>query len=401
MRKVAQSVSVNVFVTTEMDSITLRYNIPFSDGTIFEDELTAKYNQPLNLPFDISLIENYFVIFLSQLFLSTGIIDLVCSHEEVTYYQEFSNLLYNIRNYEEGTNCYPKTYKFTNRPLEKQYKNNETIVMNLVSGGKDSLVSDFLLKRNKAKVQRCFVASLNVASDEKERVACQQLYSEFDTIELHGFDRLVTQLVQISDCYGQPPQKNYIPKGRDILTIALIYPLAIQYGCSYISHGCEKDLWENNIEIDGKVIPVHDSQSKFVVEPMSKQLELSTGITLFSPICGMHEIYILTWLIKNHPSKANLIQSCFYDSWCGKCSKCLRYYLIEQSIDTKVFDFKSDPSQMVNDVAVQLKNINAKKKVRYYKELCYLMGDSQYCKELLTPIFSNHFPQFFKEWELG
>jgi len=400
MGKVAESIAVSV--TAELDSLVLRYKILFSDGDSLEDELIAKYSLTLNFPFNVGILKNYFMVFLSQMFLSVGDIVLTCSRKDFVYYQKISDLLYNIRNYQEGTDYYPKSYIFFDSKVEISCKSpNCAVVMNMISGGKDSLVSDFLLQENGAKICRCFISGLNVASDEKEKLACQQLYREYDTIELQGFDRLVNKLVQISDCYGCPPKQNFIPKGRDILSVALVYPLAVQRGCSYISHGCEKDLWENNIEIDGKYIPTHDSQSKLVIEPMGQQLELATGIGLFSPLCGMHEIYILTWLMKNHPSKVKLMQSCFYDSWCGKCSKCLRYFLIEKSIGASLLDFQSDPSQMVDAVAAQLKDVNAEKEVRYYKELSYLLGNSQYYEELFTPVFSSHFPQFFRKWDLG
>ena len=272
--------------------------------------------------------------------------------------------------------------------------------MNLISGGKDSLTSDFLLQENGATIHRSFIAGLNVSVDEKEKIACGQLYRDFDTIVLCGFDRLVEYLIRISDNYGQPPHKNNIPKGRDILTIALAYPLAVQHGCNFISHSCEKDLWDNNVIVDGKIIPLHDSQSKLVVESMSKQLELSTGIGLFSPICGMHEIYILAWLLKKHPSKVGWMQSCFYDSWCGKCSKCLRYYLVEKFAGTNLIKFQVDPSQMMDTVRVRLQSVNAEIEVRYYKGLSYLLGNTQYYEELFTPVSSTLFPKFFSRWML-
>ena len=399
IKKVAKVISVHAYIV-EKDSIVIRYSISFQDGTIVEDEILVQYNQPLNIAFSISLIENYFGIFLSQLFLSTGAIDLVCSGRELPFFQKVADLLYNVRNYEEGTDYYPKPFNFSNLPVEQQRKENDSVVMNLISGGKDSLASDFLLQENGATVHRCFIAGLNVTVGEKEKIACERLYRHFDTIVLHGLDRLVKLLIQISDCYGQPPQKNYIPKGRDILTIALIYPLAVQRRCSFISHSCEKDLWENNVIVDKKAIPLHDSQSRLVVESMSKQLELSTGIGLFSPICGMHEIYILAWLIKTNPSKVGLIQSCFYDSWCGKCSKCLRYYLAEKSFGSSLINFQVDPSQMIDVIRTRLKSVNAAIEVPYYKGLSYLLGDNQYCNELFTPVPSTLFPMFFSKWML-
>ena len=247
MKKVAESISISV--TAETDSLALCYNISFLDGGSLKDELTVKYSRTLNIPFNINILKNYFTIFLSQMFLSVGDIILVCSYEEFAYYQKISDLLYNVRNYQEGTDYYPKSYVFFDNKVEKSCKRSErAVVMNLISGGKDSLVSDILLEENEATIFRCFIDGLNVKSNEQEHAACLQLYGDkYDIIELQGFDKLVEHLVKMSDCYGHPPDQNFIPKGRNVLSVALAYPLAVQHGCNYISHGCERDLWENNI----------------------------------------------------------------------------------------------------------------------------------------------------------
>lgn len=86
IKKVASAISVHVSHIAGKDSLVLHYNISFSDRTIVEDELLVQYNQPLKIAFSISLIENYFGIFLSQMFLSTGAIGLVCSDREIAYF---------------------------------------------------------------------------------------------------------------------------------------------------------------------------------------------------------------------------------------------------------------------------------------------------------------------------
>ena len=398
--KTAVSVTTDAFLCDAKDCIFLTYTITFSDKTIIRGQLSAYYPVTLEHMFDFTIIKNYFQIFICQLFLYNGIINLECDIYEESLYKQVTHALYAIRNYEEGTTIYPQGYQVKNCNINNVKSSPNRNVMNLVSGGKDSLVSDYLLEINNAKIFRCFINGLNTESNIEEQKACCELYDNFDTIKLNGFEKLLSQLSAISNCYGIPPRYNFIPKGRDILTLILVYPLAVNRECSFISHGCEKDLWDNNIIVKNVEIPLHDSQSKLVIKPLSQQIKYATNLHVFSPIAGMHEIYILSWLLNNHPVKIQHLQSCFFGQWCGECQKCLRYYLIAKKCNQQLFEFKNDPEKSLSSLQNQLYNITSRSSIGFYKEFCYLLGDNSFKKELFTPVYDDLFPSFFKKWEL-
>lgn len=403
MQKNASSIKTSVFVNSLKNAIVLNYDLCFSDMTNLQGELSVYYPLTLKKSFDIKIIENYFQIFLSQLYLYDGDINLECSSDEFPFYKEVTEGLYAIRNYDENLYLFPNSYNINYNYISESncIESNDVNVINLVSGGKDSCVADYLLTINNANVFRCFISGLNIKSNDGELQACHKLYKDrLDVIRLEGFESLITFLSNISDCYGKPPSRNFIPRGRDILTIALVYPLAINRNCQYISHGCEKDLWENNIFECGMNIPLHDSQSKLIIEPMNKQMSISTGIHVFSPIAGMHEIYILTWLLKNFPEKAKQLQFCFWGEGCGECTKCIRYYLIERHNQKHLFNFRKNPADLIPDLRININKSDAEKKIRFYNELKYLLGDDTHKDALFNPTYDRNFPTFFERWSL-
>lgn len=401
MRSFATSVIAEVVMDFNSNSLIANYCIEFTDGCRLEDELKVIYHIPLSDQVDLSLVCNYFVIFLSQMFLLQGEITVACDEKDIQYYSDILKALYAVRNYQEGTSIQvPQIIWLPHRNSVIRANTQEPKVLNLVSGGKDSLVSDILLMKNNVHIKRCFFSGLNVASFVYEKSACEDLYESFDEVELIGFDILVKRLIDVSDCYGNQPANNFIPKGRDLLTVIFSYPLAVHYNCNYISHGCEKDLWEKVVIKEGNEIPMHDSQCKIVMIPMSEQLFNATGIHLFSPIAGMHEIYLLTWLMKNKPDYILKMQSCFFDEWCGKCSKCLRYYLIQRHLGLNLIKFKSDPALQLPSLVEKLDRPESYKILGFFEELKFLTGSKKYGKELFTPTYCDLFPNFFERWEL-
>lgn len=401
MKALATSITSEVVLDNSGSILNIYYCIDFTDKSQLNGELNVVYPVLLNDLIDLLLVRNYVVIFFAQMFLMQGKIKLFCKENDMQNYSDIIKGLYAIRNYQEGTSVQVPEIDWIS------YCNDIMIaptqqpqVLNLVSGGKDSLVSDILLEKNNAYVKRCFLSGLNIESTACEKGACDYLYDFFDEIELIGFDVLVNKLIVLSDCYGNPPINNSIPKGRDLLTIIFAYPLAAYYNCGYISHSCEKDLWEKILIKDGIEIPMHDSQCKLVMFPMSEQLYKSTGIRMFSPIAGMHEIYLLTWLLKNRPNSIQKIQSCFYDQWCGKCTKCLRYYLIQQHAGVNIIKFKSSPEIQHHILIEKLGKPNAYETVGYFEEFKFLTGSSEYEQELFTPTYCDLFPAFFERWIL-
>lgn len=401
MKTFATSVVAEVALEHSGYSMSIHYCVEFSDGCQLADELKVIYPTPLNDSIDLSIVCNYLMIFLAQMFLLQGPISIVCDEKDIQDYSDILKALYAIRSYQESVNIQPPYINWIWKPNRDMIINDqEPKVLNLVSGGKDSFVSDILLERNNAFIKRCFFSGLNIASSSQEQRACEYLYDGFDMIKLIGFEVLVNKLVEISDCYGMPPVNNFIPKGRDLLTIIFSYPLASYYNCNYISHSCEKDLWENVVYKEGNEIPIHDSQSKLVIVPMSEQVFRTTGIRLFSPIAGMHEIYLLTWLMRNKPDYILKMQSCYFGEWCGKCKKCLRYYLIQKRINLDIIKFKSNPELQLFSLIEKLSKSDTYETIGFFEELKFLTGSNEYEKELFTPSYSNLFPAFFERWEL-
>lgn len=402
MKTFANSIAAEVLKNFNSNTLIIKYKVGFTNGCQLVNDLKVIYPITLNEGIDLSLICNYFIIFLSQMFLLQGNISIICSEKDILYYSDILKSLYAIRNYQEGENIsFPNITCVTQSNKSMVINSQKPKVLNLISGGKDSLVSDILLKKNDAIIERCFFSGLNIEASTYEKNACEYLYDSFDEIKIVGFNILINKLVEISDCYGNPPINNFIPKGRDLLTVIFSYPLALHYNCNYISLGCEKDLWEKIVVINGQQIPMHDSQCKLVMIPMSEQLYNSTGIRLFSPISGMYEIYLLTWLMKKQSIWIHKMQSCFYDKWCGKCKKCIRYYLIQERIGLNTIKFKSDPKSQLSSLINNLREENAQDKIGYYEELKFLTGSKELEEKLFSPSKCDLFPSFFERWDLN
>ena len=400
MKAYASSITSEVNLDFTGKVLSVYYFVDFTDGSHLENELKVIYPMSIKGLVDFTLVRNYLMIFLSQIFLLHGKIKLFCDKKDISYYYDILKALYAIRNYQEGVNIKVPEISWIPHCSDIMSKaNQKPKVLNLVSGGKDSLASDILLEKNNSLIERCFISGLNIEASAHEKDACKYLYDHFDEINLQGFNTLVEKLVELSDCYGNPPINNSIPKGRDLLTIIFSYPLANYYNCQYISHSCEKDLWEKVLIKNDIEIPMHDSQCKLVMVPMSEQLYRSTGIRMFSPIAGIHEIYLLTWLLKNKPSRIQKMQSCFYGQWCGKCAKCLRYYLIQKRAGINIIEFKSDPELQLPSLIERLNRQNAYETVGFFEELKFLTGYREYEKELLTPTFCDLYPPFFERWD--
>ena len=92
------------------------------------------------------------------------------------------------------------------------FHNTMSKALNLVGGGKDSLVSALLLERNGYSVVNCHIAGLNSATSTMELDACMSLYESLQIVEVYGFDKLIEDASRKSHCLGDPPNYNIIPR---------------------------------------------------------------------------------------------------------------------------------------------------------------------------------------------
>ena len=394
----------SVINITNDNSLLILYELNFSDGENHKNEILIKYMNEANFKFDVEIINNLFKIFLAQLFLYRGNITLVANEKELKIYEVILRNLYLIRNYEESVLeninipnliCTETLHSHINNKVEKK------LVLNLISGGKDSLASDILLRNNDISVINCFIDGLNIKSNSEEHTACKKIYNNFCLISVKGFDELINIAIKHISSLGRPPVYNYIPRGRDLLSIAFSIPYAISNHCEYITHSCEKDLWCANINSNYGVIPMHDSQSYLVIKEINFLLKKLIEIGVFSPIAGLSEYYILSALIKNHKYKLKQIQSCFYGEWCGRCKKCMRYYLIQKSLCDTTFKFKSNPEKFLNSLKENVeKSITDNEYFSYQKEISYLLGLCKLDDTLLSLDYDELYPDYYTRWEL-
>jgi 7-cyano-7-deazaguanine synthase in queuosine biosynthesis len=323
-----------------------------SRKVLYKHNIDVKYDFGLDLNSNqVDLLRIGMTVFISQLFLCANVnISEETNCNLISKFGRLTNLLYNIRNYEEYTNILPPRIWLENHAFPKRGRSKDgnltkpKCAINLVTGGKDSYVSGLLLRRNEYKVINCHIAGLNIATTDLELAACQKLYDAVTIVHVQGFDSLVRDAASISRCLGRPPAFNYVPRGRDILSVFFALPIAQNNRATYLSLSCERDLWKNNIVGERGQIPIHDTQSELTVAEISGAVRyVMPNVHVFSPIAGLHEIKSLMWLLRNKPEVIEAMSSCFFGKWCGQCSKCARYYLIQEFSGIHVINFRSNP----------------------------------------------------------
>jgi 7-cyano-7-deazaguanine synthase in queuosine biosynthesis len=339
-------ISVDVYI--KKNTLIFPFIVKFPDRK-FSHIIEVRYNFNLDLNTDqLNLIKIGITIFLGQLFICKKItITDAIDNKLLSHCNSLLRLLYNNRNYIEGTAVIPPTIHIKNDMPIKKIKKQRFIssrqkkAINLISGGKDSTSAAMLLEQNGFNVINCFISGFNLQTGKSEIEACKRLFGTFYIIKVKGFEEIIDESVRISYPNGN---KKLIIAGRDLLSALFVIPLALKKQANYITVGNERDVWKNNIDgITGK-IPIHDTQSELVVIELNKIIKtVIPGIHLFSPIAGLHEIYILSWLYKNKPEVISGMSSCFNGKWCGECWKCARYFLIQKFIGSDLIKFQNNP----------------------------------------------------------
>lgn len=213
-------------------------------------------------------------------------------------------------------------------------------------GGKDSTYSHILLEANGYKVIPIH-SNINVRSADAEREAIHKLSHDLNVTPLiinFQFPDMLMLGQMYSKVFDKFPHNNAIPHGRDlILTIASAI-VALDNGAQNVCFGHESDLWHKKITYRQTDVYRHDMQSEYGNVLLQDSLRLlCSSLKIFSPIGSLTEFHILTNLIVHYPEIAKDINSCFWGNWCGGCSKCLRYDLIQRYSGIHIFDFQKEP----------------------------------------------------------
>lgn len=377
----AESISVDIIV--KGNKLLFPYRVKFPEKSL-EETLEVIYEFKLNLTeSQIDLLKMGMTIFLAQTFLAKKIDgNILVKKCLFPYYNELIKLLYNLRNYKEQTDITPPLFETTNfsksldlSQCNKQKDPDKKKAANLISGGKDSLSAALLLEQNGFEIINCFISGFNLASGNAELIACKKLYGNFHIIHVKGFEKILNLMSKINIPNEKPSKHTYtIIYARDLLSIFFIIPVALWSKANYISFGAERDVWKSNIKGKYGLIPMQDTQSELTLTVIHKIIKIvNPQIHLFSPIAGLHEITLLSWLLKNKPSLVSKMSSCFHGNWCGQCWKCSRYYLIQKYIGVEIIPFKSNPLHPTSEYLQKFFENNLIQGAPYNEEISFLL----------------------------
>lgn len=229
-------------------------------------------------------------------------------------------------------------------------------VVLLWSGGKDSLAALDVLRLNGYNPVGLH-AEINLGVESVERTAADRLAGDNDVpltrIDVH-WPAIATMLEKWSDSSSRFPLANSIPHGRDVVLAIAGGLLAGDIGASHVAAGYEYELWSKQITYRGREIARHDVQSRSGALLVDRLLDLELGVRFFSPLAGLREMAILEHLVTVRRDAWSVLASCFWDRWCGRCSKCLRYALAQAVLGDECIDFASDPLDESSPALVQL-----------------------------------------------
>ena len=217
----------------------------------------------------------------------------------------------------------------------------------LWSGGKDSTLSLITLRANDYQVHPLHL-TVNSGVEEIERRAVARLAAELREspaevrVEHDDF-------VEFTGAYAREwdrfPLCNRIPFGRDLLTAAVAVPFALRRGAAQISMGHDNECRTSTVDYEGKRIPRNDLESRegalALEAAMRKYVHPDLG--LLPPVGTLSELRILHDMFRGFPELMEMASFCFWGDNCGRCSKCLRYYLADQVYGEGRLRFATNP----------------------------------------------------------
>jgi hypothetical protein len=216
------------------------------------------------------------------------------------------------------------------------------------SGGKDSTLSHILLTKNGFQVLPVHF-SVNARAEQAEMRAvahlAQVLGITYQTVEF-DFPQYLDIARRYAGLWDIFPDYNVVPFGRDLVLTLLAMPLAQHYGVTYLCMGHEHGSRTSYLDYQGKRIARDDVESikggQLIEAYMQKFI--SPTARFFPPVAGLPEFRILHELHTKYPTVAPHISFCFWGAPCGRCSKCLRHYLVQRVLGIEgLVHFQANP----------------------------------------------------------
>ncbi|MDG4595146.1 MAG: hypothetical protein P9F75_05565 [Candidatus Contendobacter sp.] len=317
-------------------SIDFHYDI---DGR-FVDLLSITY------PFDLTATDHVALgamglavsIFLGQLCRARRIhLGFSVSSSMIEQIMPLAEMLYDIRCWKDGIDLVPppdiECDTIATPELEFIQPTPRRACL-LFSGGKDSSLSAIVLRNNNWDVRALHIpANAYVFDAERKAVSAigERLSLKTETLNLSfpGFALLSRAYATTWDHF---PHHNAVPFGRDLLLAVLACPMARHQRVAALCMGHDHNCRIAQITHLGKRIARNDVESADGATLLAAYIQrfLCPGLALLPPVAMLTEYRILREMFLNHPDLMALTSFCFWGNYCGRCSKCLRYYLVER-----------------------------------------------------------------------
>jgi len=222
----------------------------------------------------------------------------------------------------------------------------------LWSGGTDSTLALILLLNNGyERIPVDFSANVDVM--KIERSAVDELADQLDLSVQHvklDFPDFIPIATRYSNYIGRPPLENSVPHGRELLLLAPTLVIALQFNATNVCLGHENEVWTARVTHQGRSIYRWDTQSEAMTVVLDGFVSkyLNSPVRIFSPVASFTDFRKFAILLMEYPDLLQKMSSCYWDRWCGECTKCVRYCLYQRALGESLISFQHDPVKARN-----------------------------------------------------
>lgn len=291
--------------------------------------------------------------YLGQLCLAeTIVVDFPASPDLANGIAPIAEMLYGVRCWKDAIPLVgPPRFVFplraAVRPVEAAGLDGRQSLL-LFSGGKDSTLAALTLAHNGYGVCALHVGA-NEGVQEAERGAAHRLGRKLalDVATLayeHPEFRPFARRHAIN--WDRFPLCNVVPFGRDLALAMLALPVMRRQGVGHLSFGHDRDCRNATVTHGGKRFPRND------IESWQGAVALELYIRAFAfpearllpPLACLSELRILREMFELHPELLAETAFCFWGGNCGRCAKCLRYFIAQRLFRREgVLEFAANP----------------------------------------------------------
>jgi 7-cyano-7-deazaguanine synthase in queuosine biosynthesis len=261
-----------------------------------------------------------------------------------------AEMLYDVRRWmDELPLSEPPAYRFAGRGRcdARAHRAEGERALLMWSGGKDSTLAGVTLKRNGYRVQALH-AYANAGVEAEERAAVDALSAALDQSVVHVHVQH-PEFLALSNRYAVHwdsfPYSNRVPFGRDLLLAVLAAPVLRSEGAAHLSMGHDNECRNATVDYLGKRIPRNDIESASGAIALERYFRefLLPDVSFLPPLANLSEYRILHEMLTRHPDLMARTAFCFWGGNCGRCGKCLRYYLAQRVVGREVLRFAANP----------------------------------------------------------